>query len=304
MRPTLLDASWKTCLTRGLLCVAVAGGLVGCSSSEQVREENDPGPPVADRDTVAQDTVARDTVARDTASASEAQEEETGTRLVMIMNPEAVRQRLREFVQGWYGTPYKWGGDSKRGVDCSGFVQAIYQQAFDWLLPRVTERQVRAGTRIEPNQLRAGDLVFFQPENRYNHVGIYLKNNTFVHASSNEGVTKSSLEDRYWNRYFWMSRRLLKPSRIPDTLKTELVAYRRVPDSTASSDRMLSRTGEAFDPPEVDTSQIELARLRDEPGQPGSEQPDSEQSESERSSSTPTLDSLSTATDTTERTGW
>lgn len=282
MRSTLLGASWKTCLTRGLLCVALAGVLGGCSSSEQAREENDPNSPVADRDTVA----------RDTASASETQEEEAETQLVMIMNPEAVRQRIRELVQGWYGTPYKWGGDSKRGIDCSGFVQAIYEQAFDWLLPRVTEKQVRVGDRVEPTRLRAGDLVFFQPENKYNHVGIYLKNNTFVHASSSEGVTRSSLEDRYWNQYFWTSRRLLKPSRIPDTLKTELVAYRRVPDSTASSDRGLSQAGETVAPPEVDTSHIELASLK------------SEQSESEQSSSTPTLDSLSTEADTTERTGW
>ena len=311
-------------LVRGLLCAAVVGGavvggLLGCSSSEQVREEDESSPPVATPDTASQNAASQDAASQDAASqdttASKTQEEKRmQTRLVMVMNPGAVEQEIREQVDGWLGVPYKWGGDSKQGVDCSGFVQAIYKQVFDWLLPRVTEQQVRKGRRIRPNQLRAGDLVFFQPENEYNHSGIYLGENKFVHASSSEGVTIASLKTRYWQRYYWTSRRLLRPSRVPDTLKAELLTYQRVPDSTASSDQVLSDKDEFPVPSRIDTSRIGLARRKDETSQGETSQGKTSQGETEQpqtdpgnldpSSSTPTLDSMSTAADTTERTGW
>ena len=304
MRSPLVGASCPRSLARGLvrrglLCVAVVGGLLGCSSSEQVREEDESSPPVATPDTASQDTTASKTQ----------EEKRMQTRLVMVMNPGAVEQEIREQVDGWLGVPYKWGGDSKQGVDCSGFVQAIYKQVFDWLLPRVTEQQVRKGRRIRPNQLRAGDLVFFQPENEYNHSGIYLGENKFVHASSSEGVTIASLKTRYWQRYYWTSRRLLRPSRVPDTLKAELLTYHRVPDSTASSDQVLSDKDEFPVPSRIDTSRIGLARRKDETSQDETSQGETEQPQTDPgnldpSSSTPTLDSMSTAADTTERTGW
>jgi cell wall-associated NlpC family hydrolase len=174
---------------------------------------------------------------------------------VMEINPEAVRQEIQDLVQAWYGVPYEWGGNSKQGIDCSGFVRAVYKRAFGWVLPRVTEQQGRVGSRIPPNQLRAGDLVFFQPEGKYNHVGIYLQDNEFVHVSASEGVTKSSLRDRYWSQNFWMSRRLLQPSRIPDPLKEQLVAYRRGSDSSAASGRVLSHPEGAPGSPKVDTTE-------------------------------------------------
>lgn len=301
-------------LVRGLLCVAVVGGLLGCSSSEQVREEDESSPPVATPDTASQNAASQDAASQDTTASKMQEEKRMQTRLVMVMNPGAVEQEIREHVDGWLGVPYKWGGDSKQGVDCSGFVQAIYKQVFDWLLPRVTEQQVRKGRRIRPNQLRAGDLVFFQPENEYNHSGIYLGENKFVHASSSEGVTIASLKTRYWQRYYWTSRRLLRPSRVPDTLKAELLTYHRVPDSTASSDQVLSDKDEFPVPSRIDTSRIGLARRKDETSQDETSQGKTSQGETEQpqtdpgnldpSSSTPTLDSMSTAADTTERTGW
>ena len=296
-------------LVRGLLCVAVVGGLLGCSSSEQVREEDESFPPVATPDTASQNAASQDAASQDTTASKMQEEKRMQTRLVMVMNPGAVEQEIREHVDGWLGVPYKWGGDSKQGVDCSGFVQAIYKQVFDWLLPRVTEQQVRKGRRIRPNQLRAGDLVFFQPENEYNHSGIYLGENKFVHASSSEGVTIASLKTRYWQRYYWTSRRLLRPSRVPDTLKAELLTYHRVPDSTASSDQVLSDKDEFPVPSRIDTSRIGLARRKDETsqdetGQGETEQPQTDPGNLDPSSSTPTLDSMSTAADTTERTGW
>lgn len=268
---------------------------MGCSSTDKVRDEKDSNPPVTDRDTTVQDT---------TASKTRDQDEETETRLVMVVNPDAVGNWVQEHVDEWLGVPYKWGGESKQGVDCSGFVQAIYEEAFNWLLPRVTEQQVQAGRRIRPNQLRPGDLVFFKPENEYHHDGIYLGDNKFAHASSSEGVTIDSFENRYWQRYYWTSRRLLRPSRIPDTLRAELLDYRRVPDSTASAAQFLSDKDEFPIPSRIDTSQVKLARLKKNPDQDKNDQDNNDQDEIDPSPPTPTLDSMTTAADTTERTGW
>jgi cell wall-associated NlpC family hydrolase len=294
MRSPFLDVFWKTPLTRSLLgVVVVAGLLAGCSSSGQIRDEGAPPPrDAADADTAAQD---QDEAAQ-AAPSSETQEEEEETQLVMVMNPDAVNQRIEKHAEPWYGTPYEWGGESKDGVDCSGFIQAVYETAFDWLLPRVTEQQVQTGRQVQPDELRAGDLVFFHPEDQYNHVGIYLKDNKFVHASSNDGVSKASLENRYWQDYYWTARRLLEPTRIPDTLKKKLLTYRSLTDSAAASDHVLA---EKEDFP---LSKVEGSQSKRSPSDPPSlesvpqGQPDQ--------APTPTLASMATATAKTERIGW
>jgi cell wall-associated NlpC family hydrolase len=295
MRSTLLGTSQTVHLAKAFLGVVMAGVLIGCSSSKEARDKNGSSPPVTNRDTTVQDT---------TGSKTQGQDEETETRLVMVMNPDAVGDWIREHVDEWLGVPYKWSGESKQGVDCSGFVQAIYKEAFNWLLPRVTEQQVQAGRRIRPNQLRPGDLVFFKPENEYHHDGIYLGDNKFAHASSSEGVTIASFENRYWQRYYWTSRRLLTPSRIPDTLRAELLDYRRVPDSTASSEQFLSDKDDFSIPSRIDTSQVKLARLKKKPDQKRTTLDETDRDEADPSPPTTTLDSMTTAADTTERKGW
>lgn len=128
----------------------------------------------------------------------------------------AVEARLRSEVRSWEGTPHHLGGTGRRGVDCSGFVMAVYRDAFRLNLPRTTEHQVRAGRRVRTRELQAGDLVFFRPEPKTRHVGIYLSGGEFAHASASYGVTTSRLDEPYWRTAYWTSRRVLPaPPRAP-----------------------------------------------------------------------------------------
>ncbi len=116
---------------------------------------------------------------------------------------------LAAFEQQWRGVPYRYGGSSKRGIDCSGFVQLTYQQLARMNLPRTTEEQASRGVKVARSELVSGDLVFFKTGWSSRHVGIYLSHNNFMHASTSEGVTISSLNTPYWRDAFWQARRLL-----------------------------------------------------------------------------------------------
>lgn len=124
--------------------------------------------------------------------------------------PSDVERTLRAEARSWHGTPYRYGGTSRAGVDCSAFVQAIYRDAFGLSLPRATTKQVRTGTPVADGAFQAGDLIFFRPSGRKtNHVGIYLGGDEFVHAATSTGVTISRLDEPYWQRSYWTARRLL-----------------------------------------------------------------------------------------------
>ncbi len=112
--------------------------------------------------------------------------------------------------QEWQGTPYKLGGYDKGGIDCSGFVARTYADLFDQQLPRTTTAQSKTGYLVKRDELKAGDLVFFKIANRgkLQHVGIYLENNQFVHASTSKGVTISNLANNYWQKSYWKAIRL------------------------------------------------------------------------------------------------
>ena len=100
------------------------------------------------------------------------------------------------------------GGTDKNGVDCSGFVWAVYKNVFKLDLPRTTKAQQRQGLPINRYALKSGDLVFFRPPDYPRHVGIYLSKNEFVHASKSKGVTISQIDPRYWGKYYWTARRI------------------------------------------------------------------------------------------------
>lgn len=117
--------------------------------------------------------------------------------------------RLYTQYRGWKGTPYQYGGMSKGGVDCSGFVHRTYTKLFNIKLPRSTKDQVKRGKRVYINQLSAGDLVFFKTGWNVRHVGIYLEKGKFVHASSSHGVIISSMYTGYWKKNYWQARRLI-----------------------------------------------------------------------------------------------
>ena len=123
---------------------------------------------------------------------------------------------LRDAAPRWLGIPYRWGGASRRGIDCSAFVQQYVRENLAIELPRTTAGQRYEGTPVERDELRAGDLVFFRRRG-IRHVGVYLSDGEFIHASSSRGVTVSELDNDYWTRHYWMARRIVtEPSgRMP-----------------------------------------------------------------------------------------
>ena len=116
---------------------------------------------------------------------------------------------LKEFEE-WEGTPHKMGGNSKRGIDCSGFAHHMYTELFNINVPRTTKQFFTAGIKINKSQLKPGDLVAFMPHSYPRHVGIYIGNNKFIHASTSNGVIMSDLGNPYWEKYYVMSRRIIK----------------------------------------------------------------------------------------------
>lgn len=120
----------------------------------------------------------------------------------------AIIKKLYEHYNAWRGVSYREGGLSKKGVDCSGFVYLTYKEKFNKSIPRTTELLESHGHRIDLDSLTPGDLLFFKTGWKKRHVGIYLKNGKFMHASSSRGVMISKLDNPYWSDAFWQARRL------------------------------------------------------------------------------------------------
>jgi probable lipoprotein NlpC len=117
---------------------------------------------------------------------------------------------LNDQLASWRGTPYSYGGSSRGGVDCSAFVMMTFRDQFALQLPRDTKQQSKIGTEIDKDDLLPGDLVFFNTGSGGSglHVGIYDTDNQFIHASTSQGVTRSSLDNVYWRKHFWQARRI------------------------------------------------------------------------------------------------
>lgn len=116
--------------------------------------------------------------------------------------------RLWQYIDDWYGTHYRFGGNTKQGVDCSAFAGGLMSAVFGIGLPRMAKDQYHTGEHVSRNDLQEGDLVFFHTTRKgVSHVGVYLANNKFVHASTNYGVVISDLNDPYYSRTFVGARR-------------------------------------------------------------------------------------------------
>ncbi len=116
---------------------------------------------------------------------------------------------LKTFDQ-WKGTKYRFGGDSETGIDCSALTRRVYRSVFSYELPRVSVDQIKEGSIVDRNSLKPGDILYFRPENRVNHVAVYVGNSLFINASSSKGVILSSLESNYWGKYFLYGVRVSK----------------------------------------------------------------------------------------------
>jgi lipoprotein Spr len=119
-----------------------------------------------------------------------------------------IKARLLEQFRRWKGVRYQWGGTDVDGIDCSALTQEIYTTAFKKRLPRTAGEQIKEGQAISVGQLQPGDLVFFKPKKSARHVGIYMGNHQFMHASSSQGVILSSLENPFWMSHYETARRI------------------------------------------------------------------------------------------------
>lgn len=111
-------------------------------------------------------------------------------------------KKLFSLIDDWIDTRYRFGGSSKSGIDCSGFTGMIYKNIFDIQLPRMASEQFKICNKVNQEQLAEGDLVFFNTRGGVSHVGLYLSNGFFVHASTKYGVIISSLSEGYYHERF------------------------------------------------------------------------------------------------------
>lgn len=120
---------------------------------------------------------------------------------------EEINEKLFSVYNQWKGTKYKLGGTTKKGIDCSAFVQKVLKLGFDLSMPRDTISLSKIGTSIEKDELKTGDLVFFKTK-RTRHVGIYLEDGKFMHASTKWGVSISEIDSDYFKNKYWKAQRI------------------------------------------------------------------------------------------------
>jgi len=130
---------------------------------------------------------------------------------VTVKHKNITRNRkLDVLIERYWGKKYKFGATGPNRFDCSGFVQRIFKEAYKYKLPRTSRQQYKSGTKISKSSLKYADLVFFKINSRkVSHVGVYIGNNKFAHASTSKGVTISSLRNVYYKKRFVGARRVL-----------------------------------------------------------------------------------------------
>lgn len=126
-----------------------------------------------------------------------------------LTNKEIKASKLYSFINDWYGVPYKYGGCQKTGVDCSCFADNLYKDVYHQKLGRTAGEIYKECDKVKLERIKEGDLVFFKiNSSSISHVGVYLKDNKFVHASTSKGVMISDLNETYYKKYFYTAGRL------------------------------------------------------------------------------------------------
>ncbi|WFF42442.1 hypothetical protein EVC62_13510 [Salinicola endophyticus] len=198
-------------LKRTALGLAIAFVVSGCSTPAQQQQVHAQyALPVAKSRFV----VAQQTPAASPPRARQQAQQVHDYRQPSSVSPTIIREALLDEHQRWVGTPYVLGGNGRHGIDCSALMQHVFTEAFSLELPRTTEEQVQEGSRVSRSDLKAGDLIFFRPPGPYNHVGVYVGNGYFLHASTSQGVKLSRLDNVYWKRYYWQARRPMERTQL------------------------------------------------------------------------------------------
>ena len=123
-----------------------------------------------------------------------------------------IKLSMLKSIDRYRGVPYKWGGDTMKGMDCSGFTMKVFGESANLNIPHNAAAQYKLGAKINRRQLKFGDLVFFRDieSKGVSHVGIYIGNEKFVHASLSKGVINSSMNQKYYKKRYVSARRILR----------------------------------------------------------------------------------------------
>ncbi len=125
-------------------------------------------------------------------------------------NTEQIKNlKLYQFIDEWYGVPYKYGGKTKEGIDCSDFTATLCKTVYNKTVEVPSSKIYSMTQPIDMSEIQEGDLVFFKIESsKISHVGVYLQNNKFIHASTKKGVIINDLNEAYYKKYFYKAGRL------------------------------------------------------------------------------------------------
>ena len=134
---------------------------------------------------------------------------------------------LLQQIDHWWGTRYCMGGDDENCIDCSAFTQTMERNVYGIQIPRTAHEQYNFSTHIDDTELKEGDLVFFRTGNYISHVGLYVGNYKFVHASTSGGVTITDLNDAYWSKKYAGAGRVVNSLNSGASLQTEKGVVRR-----------------------------------------------------------------------------
>ena len=123
--------------------------------------------------------------------------------LLGVLEKDLRNIELYSYIDEWMGAPHRLGGQLKSGIDCSAFINQMYNQVYGKTLPRSSYEMAEVVKRKYENQLVEGDLIFFSfGKGKVDHVGMYLRNNKFVHVSTSKGVMISDLHENWFYKYF------------------------------------------------------------------------------------------------------
>lgn len=145
---------------------------------------------------------------------------------LLMMNVSAANaaspSEIKTKAYNYIGTPYAYGGTTSRGFDCSGFIQQVFQDV-NIALPRTTSEQYKDGTSVSKSNLEVGDLVFFNTSGKgVSHAGIYIGSNQFIHSSTSNGVSVSSINDPYyWGDKYIGAKRVLEQSQTTEKVEVK-----------------------------------------------------------------------------------